>query len=168
MSQFKRLLIASTWFQVIWFVAVVGSEQWQWLTLACLLITLGLSARLRAIVWQKWLLLTGIGIGIDMVNLHLGILIFDTRFLPLWLIVLWAMFMWYAQFLVPVVSRYPLALVSLIGGLAGSLSYLAGYKLGAVQLGYSIPFTFTWLFFVWAAITALCIRSLQDEEARMG
>ncbi len=168
MSQFKRLLIASTWFQVIWFVAVVGSEQWQWLTLACLLITLGLSARLSAIVWQKRLVLTLTAIPVDELSLRLAILIHDARCRVLWLIVLWAMFMWYAQFLVPVVSRYPLALVSLIGGLAGSLSYLAGYKLGAVQLGYSMPFTFTWLFFVWAAITALCIRSLQDEEARVG
>lgn len=168
MSQFKSLLIASTWFQLVWFLAVVGSEQWQWLTLACLVITLGLSGKLQPINWKKWGGLTLLGIGVDMLNSRTGILVFDSHIIPLWLMVLWAMFMWYAQFLVPVVSRYPLLLTSLIGGFAGSLSYFAGFKLGAVQLSYSLFLTFSWLFVVWFFVTLVCIRSLKDEEATMG
>ncbi|EGU32249.1 hypothetical protein VII00023_15176 [Vibrio ichthyoenteri ATCC 700023] len=164
MSQFKSLLIASTWFQLIWFLAVVGSERWQWLALVCLLMTLALSVKFHPLNWQKWGALTLFGVGVDMVNASAGILIFNSFAIPLWLVVLWGMFMWYAQFLVPAVSRYPLILVSLVGGIAGSLSYIAGYKLGAVQFGYSTLFTFFWFFLVWVMVTLLCVRSLNNEK----
>ena len=166
MSQFKRLLFVSTLFELVWFLAVVGAQEWQWLTVAVVLITLVSRGQIQRMNWSRWALLCLIGIGFDLLNSQVGVLIFETPFIPIWLIALWAMFIWYAQFLVPIVRRYPRLLVVIIGGLAGSLSYLAGFKLGAVQLGYSMPFSFAWLFVEWAAITMLCMRLLNDEQTK--
>ncbi|MGR5469994.1 DUF2878 domain-containing protein, partial [Vibrio astriarenae] len=35
-----RVFLASTWFQLCWFAAVLGTYQWQWLTLVLTLLTL--------------------------------------------------------------------------------------------------------------------------------
>ncbi|KII75556.1 DUF2878 domain-containing protein [Vibrio renipiscarius] len=176
MSEFKRFLLVSTWFQVTWFLAVVGADKWQWLTVAAVLLTLGVSAKYRWLQWRKWGLLCLIGISFDVLNQQIGVFVFESgvendlgsdfkrSVLPLWLMALWAIFMWYVQFLVPIVSRYPLALVSMMGGISGSLSYWAGSKLDAVTFGYALLPTLGWLFIGWTAVTMLCVRMLKDEK----
>ncbi len=39
------LILASAWFNLVWFLAVIGTEQWQWVTLCFALMTLGYQYR---------------------------------------------------------------------------------------------------------------------------
>lgn len=160
MSSFKRLLIVSTLFELTWFLAVVGRESWQWLTLFWVSILVIGSAYREGINWRVWLSLTVIGICLDSLNMAVGLLAFDTALLPVWLVALWAAFCWYALFLGKVLSHYPLWIVSIVGGLAGALSYLAGYKLGAVSLGFSMPVAFVLFFVQWVAFVFLCMKMI--------
>ncbi|GAK84371.1 hypothetical protein JCM19238_1938 [Vibrio ponticus] len=158
MSQFKRLFIVSTIFELMWFLAVVGRDTWQWLTIVLVVIIVLGTAYREHFDWRAWLLLSVIGVCIDSINLKIGLLAFDTAFLPLWLIALWAVFCWYALFLGKALSHYPLWIVSIVGGLAGALSYIAGLKLGAVSLGFSLPVAFVLFFSQWVAFVFLCMK----------
>ncbi|OLQ88089.1 zinc ABC transporter permease [Vibrio panuliri] len=158
MSELKRLVIVSTLFQLVWFLAVLGREYWQWLTLVIVVGMLLMTVRVQGFKWWPWLLLTLTGVTLDSLNVSFGLLIFDHHWLPMWLILLWAAFCWYAYFLTQVVSQYPLWLVSIVGGLAGAASYLAGYKLGAVSLGVSLPVAIVLFFIEWIGFVLLCMK----------
>lgn len=160
MSQLKRLLIISTLFQLVWFAAVLGKEAWQWLVLIGVTCLILVTAAREEFTWRNWLILTMIGIVIDSVNIKFGLIAFDSAYIPIWLVALWAAFCWYALFLGKVLSHYPLWIVSIVGGLAGALSYLAGYKLGAVSLGFSMPVAFVLFFVQWVAFVFLCMKMI--------
>lgn len=168
----KRLIVISTWFQCLWFMAVLGTDVWQLLTVILTLATyvlsyVYLSARLIPAV-----LIAIVGITIDSLNIQLGVLIFsqpvwgseiaNAWIPPLWLISLWFMFAWYASFLVPAVSHFPRTIVSVTGGVMGSLSYMAGNKLEAVELGYSAWISVGVLFVEWALISYLVLRVFHE------
>jgi len=168
MSPLMRLLIVSTWFQLLWFLAVLGRDTWQWFTVMLVVITLIFSAWRGDFNWRTGFVLFMFGVVIDVVNTTIGLLVFEAApiALPIWLLALWAIFSWYAQFLVPMLSRYPLLIVSIVGGLAGAASYIAGYKLDAVSLGFSISAAFAIFFIEWAAIVLLCMKVLDIEAAQ--
>lgn len=172
MSPLIRLLIISTWFQLLWFLAVLGRETWQWLTVTLVVSTLVYSVWRGDFHWRAGLILLIVGVLIDIFNTTIGLLVFSTApltsymLLPMWLLALWAIFSWYAHFLVPILSRYPLFIVSIVGGLAGAISYIAGYKLDAVSIGFSIYAAFAIFFIEWAVIVLLCMKILNIEAAQ--
>ena len=134
----KQLLIASTWFQVIWLCAVLGNYQWQSLTVILVSITLIASAIKAWIHWRNWASVLAVGLIVDFFNIQLGLFQFEHQSFPIWLGSLWMLFAWYVHFLHPFVSQYPALLVSTVGGIAGALSYMAGERFGAVAFG--LPF----------------------------
>ena len=134
----KQLLIASTWFQVLWLCAVLGNYQWQNLTLVLVVTTLIISALKGWLHWRNWASILVIGLIVDFVNIKLGLFQFEHQGFPIWLAALWMLFTWYVHFLHPFVSQYPALVVSIVGGIAGALSYMAGEKFGAVVFG--LPF----------------------------
>ncbi len=168
MSAIKQLVIVSTIFQIVWFMAVLGRETWQWFTLATIAVILLITAVRCQFRWRVWLLLIIVGVSVDVLNIVFGVLVFDTTFFPLWLLGLWATFFWYAQFLAPVLSQYPLPLVSIIGGVAGAVSYVAGYKLGAVTLGLSSVLAFVVFFIEWTLLVALIMKVVNREGKNHG
>ncbi|MBA5762574.1 DUF2878 domain-containing protein [Vibrio sp. 404] len=178
MSPLTRLLIVSTWFQLLWCLAVLGRDTWQWFTVMLVVMTLIFSAWRGDFNWRTGFILLMFGVVIDIVNTTIGLLVFDAApwssyiALPIWLLALWAIFSWYAQFLVPMLSRYPLLIVSIVGGLAGAASYIAGYKLDAVSLGFSTSVAFAIFFIEWSVIVLLCmkilnIEAVQDEKDKL-
>lgn len=154
----KRLILISTWFQVIWFIAVIGQSSWQWLTLLLVTFTILLTAFQVKMEWIKLVAIVALGLGVDWVNMSLGILQFEHGALPFWLVSLWVIFSWYSYFLYPILSQYPSLIVSIIGGVGGALSYSAGEKLGAVTFGYPITLTACILLLEWAILIALIFR----------
>ncbi|WP_162062750.1 DUF2878 domain-containing protein [Vibrio taketomensis] len=168
MSAIKQLVIVSTIFQIVWFMAVLGRETWQWFTLATIAVILLITAVRCQFRWRVWLLLIIVGVSVDVLNIVFGVLVFDTTFFPLWLLGLWVTFFWYAQFLALVLSQYPLPLVSIIGGVAGAVSYVAGYKLGAVTLGLSSVLAFVVFFIEWTLLVALIMKVVNREGKNHG
>ncbi len=147
-----RFVAYSVWFQSFWFLAVLGNQQWQWssaLLAACTLLGSYLQHEIKL---QRVALLVVAGIGLDFGNAQLGLLIFETTFLPVWLVSLWLVFAWYAYFLLQQLSRFSVWSISLLGGVGGALSYIAGEKLGAVEFGFGIEVTMAILFSEWLAM----------------
>ncbi|GAA5645172.1 DUF2878 domain-containing protein [Vibrio proteolyticus] len=159
-----RLIIASTWFQLLWFLAVLGQTAYQYWMLAAVALTYLVSWQALS-VRGRWIgVIALLGCGVDWVNSQANVLIFPQASLPVWLVALWFIFAWYATFLVPVVSQYPLRFVSIVGGVAGSLSYWAGFKLGAVQFGFDTFWSLFLLWLEWAILVAIIIRVLSHEK----
>ncbi|MEF1282667.1 DUF2878 domain-containing protein [Vibrio sp. M250220] len=154
----KRLILISTWFQIIWFVAVIGQTSWHWLTLLLVTFTLLITAMRSEFAWKKLAVIVAVGISVDSVNMALGLLHFEQGYLPLWLVSLWVIFAWYCYFLYPVVSQYPLSIVSVIGGIGGALSYSAGEKLNAVTFGLPIVLTAGILLIEWTIMVLLIFK----------
>ncbi|NVD06372.1 DUF2878 domain-containing protein [Vibrio sp. JPW-9-11-11] len=160
----KQLIFVSTWFQILWFVAVLGRESWQWLALLLVTTTWVASyVAARFNLYRSGLILV-IGVVVDYLNMSLGLFSFSSSFIPLWLIALWGIFAWYAFYLYPIVSRFPLWSVSMVGGVAGALSYLAGAKLGAVSFGLSTLPMLATLFVQWVAVIYLIVKVLGYES----
>lgn len=147
-----RFVAYSVWFQSFWFLAVLGNQQWQWLSALLAACTLLGSYLQHEIKLQRVALLFAAGIGLDFGNAQLGLLIFETNFLPVWLVSLWLLFVWYAYFLLQKLSRFSVWSISLLGGIGGALSYIAGEKLGAVEFGFGIEVTMAILFSEWLAM----------------
>ena len=154
----QRLIIYSTWFQVIWFLAIIGQYEWQWLTLSLVLATLFLSSKYEDFKLERWLILLAVGIVVDYTNFLTGLFQFDRDSFPLWLTGLWAIFLWYAFYLVPFLNRYPVWIVSVVSGISGALSYLAGMKLGAVEFTMGLPTTLAILFLQWVVIINIVLK----------
>lgn len=154
----KRLLIVSTWFQILWFAAILGRYDWQSLVLCLVVITLLVSLYKGVIHWSKVALVVTVGVVVDFSNYSMGLFQFEQTQFPLWLFALWLIFAWYAAFLVPLLSQYPLLFVSIVGGIAGTLSYVAGEKLGAVSFGLPIFSMAALLLIEWTLIIVLIIK----------
>lgn len=154
----KRLVLMSTWFQLLWFLAVMGQAQLQYLTLSLVIITMLATAININIEWKKLVAIMIFGSLLDYFNIAIGWFEFDQTGIPYWLIALWAIFAWYAYFLYPYVNQYPAAIVLAVGGIAGSLSYVAGSKLGAVSFGLSLSATAIILFVEWVLVIAVILK----------
>lgn len=160
----KRLLIVSTWFQAIWFCAVIGNYDLQYVTLSLVVLTLAISAVKENLSWLKYGLIVVLGLLVDFTNLTIGWFQFQHEHFPVWLFALWLIFAWYAHFLYPILSQYPLVIVSVVGGIGGALSYIAGESLGAVSFGAS-TFTIVGILLVeWTLIIALIMKVYGHEE----
>lgn len=153
-----KLFIISTWFQVIWFAAVVGGENYQWVTIACVVATYAITLMKHYIPLEKVVLLSLLGIAVDYANIQFELLRFEIPEFPLWLLALWFAFLWYAYYLMPFLTRYPVFPVSLLGGFAGMASYFAGNGLGAVTFPNSVSSTAIILFVEWFVIIFVICR----------
>ncbi|MGR5131878.1 DUF2878 domain-containing protein [Vibrio alfacsensis] len=159
-----RLFIASTWFQLCWFLAVLGTYQWQWVTLILTLATLFYCWRTQASSLKHIATIVSTGLVLDTLNKQFSVFIFPTQWLPVWLFCLWVLFSWYAYQLKPILYRFPKIYVSIIGGLGGTASYFAGYKLQAVEFGFSTGVTLAILFVEWCAMMLLILRVYRNEK----
>ncbi|EPF7650992.1 DUF2878 domain-containing protein [Vibrio vulnificus] len=158
------LILASAWFNLVWFLAVIGTEQWQWVTLCFALMTLGYQYRVDPKTWKATLLIAVVGCLVDSLNQYLSIFQFTSTFLPVWLLSLWVVFAWYAYHLKRILLRFAPFYVLTAGALGGCLSYYAGYKLNAVTYGYSVLITASIVFLEWAIITLFIIKVLRHDE----
>ncbi|NNN43573.1 MULTISPECIES: DUF2878 domain-containing protein [unclassified Vibrio] len=160
----RSLLWSSLWFEVIWLCAVLGQTNWQGVTLGLVLLTW-----LTSVYYARYrifpvLVITIIGITLDMANHYFALFIFaEATWIPLWLIALWGGFAWYSQRLLSVVCTYPRLWVMFLGGLGGALSYWAGYRFGAVTLVYPVSITLGILFIQWFLLTFFLLKVFTDE-----
>ncbi|SDT95067.1 Protein of unknown function [Pseudomonas pohangensis] len=153
----NKLLVNALLFQAGWFACVFGAGQ-PWLLLV------PLAALLVHFLWTSSWAAEGrlvisvmlLGSVLDTFLLNIGVLDFgsDSRLLPAWLALLWAMLgttldhslRW---------SASPWWRASLLGAVGGSLSYLAGSKIAGVQFPQGETITLILLALIWAGVLPL-------------
>ncbi|PMH46760.1 hypothetical protein BCU68_01625 [Vibrio sp. 10N.286.49.B3] len=160
-----KLLLLSSWFQLLWFAAVLGQQSLQWLLVFAVLITIFISVKRQSLPLIKWLSLFIVGITVDSFNQWSGLLVFSTPWLPYWLVALWGIFFWYAYQMMTIVNQYPISIVSVIGGISGGLSYYAGLKFDAVAWSYPIAMTISVLMIEWFLLCFLVIKVYQYDQS---
>lgn len=159
-----KVFLASTWFQLCWFAAVLGTYQWQWVTLFLTLATLLYCLKTDASSLKSIGVVVTIGLVLDTLNQQLSVFVFPTLWLPVWLLCLWVLFSWYAYQLKSILYRFPKTYVSIVGGFGGTASYFAGYKLQAVEFGFSVGTTLMILFVEWCAMMLLILKVYGNEK----
>ncbi|EDP58907.1 DUF2878 domain-containing protein [Vibrio sp. AND4] len=159
-----KVFLSSTWFQLCWFAAVLGTYQWQWLTLVLTSLTLVYCWRVEAQALKCIIVIVFFGLALDTLNTLFSIFVFPTLWLPVWLVCLWVLFAWYAYQLKSILYRFPKTYVSIVGGIGGTASYFAGYKLHAVEFGFSVVTTFAILFVEWCVMMLLILKVYGNEK----
>ncbi|AYO14763.1 DUF2878 domain-containing protein [Vibrio owensii] len=159
-----KVFLASTWFQLCWFAAVLGTYQWQWVTLFLTLATLLYCLKTDASSLKSIGVIVMVGLVLDTLNQQLSVFVFPTLWLPVWLLCLWVLFSWYAYQLKSILYRFPKTYVSIVGGFGGTASYFAGYKLQAVEFGFSVGTTLMILFVEWCAMMLLILKVYGNEK----
>lgn len=147
-------------FNVSWFGLVYWGNAFIPISLSLLLIHLYFYGRknheLRLV-----LIITLLGVFVDSLLQYFTVFVFENNtHIPLWLITLWACFAATICHSLNFLSRHK-ALQLLVGGLLAPLSYIAGYKLNAVDFTLPISMTYLILSFIWA-VMFICFYALKD------
>lgn len=117
-------------FQALWFSAILGKNQWLLLGLVLIVLNLFSSPQRRSDI--KLIPLALVGLVGDAILTYVGLFQFDHT--PLWLVLIWLGFVFTFNHSMAWLQRIDWPLQAAIGGVAGTLSYLAGERLGAVAL----------------------------------
>ena len=153
----RKLLVNAVLFQTGWFACVFGAHQ-PWLLLAPLAVLLVHFLWTSSWAAEGRLVVSVMLFGsvLDTFLLNLGVLDFgsDSRLLPVWMALLWAMLgttldhslRW---------SASPWWRASLLGAGGGSMSYLAGSKIAGVQFPHGETPTLILLAIIWAGVLPL-------------
>ena len=109
------------------------------------------------------LVVTLIGIATDSLLQYLDILIFiDNDHIPFWLMVLWSCFATTLCHSLRFLSKS--RWLQLLAGLSAPFSYIAGYKLGAIELGQSIINTYLILAVSWVTLFILFFHFIKQSS----
>lgn len=115
-------------------------------------------------------LAAALGFSIDSALMHFGVMTFESGlissyFIPPWLIMLWAGFAMTLNHSLYYFQEKPL-LAFFGGAIAGPLSYLAGAKLGAVELGQGYITSFVIFACIWGPLflgLTQYVKSMNDN-----
>lgn len=147
-------------FQVLWFTAVLGTNQYLLAIVLLLALHLCWCSNRRA---ELFLLLTGSTIGIicDSIMFRAGFYVFTAETqswpVPYWLIGLWFGFAATLRHSMTPLLKRPI-LFTLLSVVAAPLSYLAAAKLGAVEFPLGQLTTAVVVGLYWAVLTPLLMR----------
>jgi hypothetical protein len=147
-------------FQVIWFVAVFGRNQWLLVALLILLLHFAFSPEKKSDL--KVLSLALLGIGIDAMLTAFGVFQFDET--PFWLAVLWLAFVLNFGHSLLYLRRLKTPWLVALGACAGCYVYLLSWKLGAVVLPLGVLFTGLLVGVIWAVLLPIMVKA--DQRLR--
>lgn len=107
------------------------------------------------------LTITMLGVFVDSLLQYFNVFVFENSFhIPLWLITLWGCFAATISHSLNFLSRYKI-LQLLVGALLAPLSYIAGYKLDAVEFTLPIISTYAILSIIWGVLF-ICFYAIKD------
>ncbi|MEO4047529.1 DUF2878 domain-containing protein [Pseudomonas sp. CAU 1711] len=150
----RPLILNALLFQIGWFACVFGARH-PWLLVLALACLVGHFAWVAP--WRvEGRLVASVmlfGSALDSFLLNLGVFDFggSGRLLPAWLALLWALFATTLNHCLAWTAR-PWWLGSLLGAVAGPLSYLGGAKLAGVGLPLGLWPTMLMLALIWAGV----------------
>ncbi|SUI76294.1 DUF2878 domain-containing protein [Shewanella morhuae] len=148
-------------FQVVWWSSVLWLNLSLVLTIPLLFVHFILlsssgKAQYRKIDLGLMLKIAALGIGIDTVLSVLGV--FEFAVFPWWLGCLWLHFSLSLNHSLAFIRPLPLICQALIGGIFGTLSYLAGAQFHAVNLPYGTVVSALILFVVWSILLPFAVQ----------
>ena len=140
-------------FNLTWLGCVVGHEQYWWVFAPVVAGYLALLVQRRIFRVSKFLMLFGLGVGIDSLLTVLGVFQFGPTifFIPLWLVLLWAAFTTTLFLSLEIVGRSKWV-ATICGALAFPFNYAIGERLGAVSFGMTDNLTLAALSTIWAIV----------------
>ncbi|MBL1378228.1 DUF2878 domain-containing protein [Zobellella iuensis] len=141
-------------FEGFWLLAVAGQNRWLAPVVLLLLVHFVFTPSRRAD--SRVLSLALLGLAVDGGLAWAGVFAFDHP--PWWLALLWAGFVLTLGHSLVWLRGFAPWLLALTGALAGASSYLAGWRLGAVQLPLGFWVSALVLALVWAALLPLLVR----------
>jgi hypothetical protein len=135
-------------FQVLWFNAVLGLNQWLPLGIALLAASV-VASPLRRDDLRLWPLAL-LGFVGDLLLTYAGVFAFQQT--PFWLATIWLGFVFTLNHSMGWLKSVKWPIQAAVGAVAGTLSYLAGARLGAVDLPYGQSFSAAILASYWAIL----------------
>jgi hypothetical protein len=162
----RSVLIASIWFQALWFLAVLGREA-TLIPLFMLVVATYIWSIKQQTLTVSIVLIFAMGFAVDFMNYRVGLYHFDGANLlglPLWLTLLWCMFAWYAVMMKPVINRFHPLVVIGFSAVGGTLSYLAGARFGAVGLPFGTLHSASVLAVEWVLIAFVIIKLTKSNR----
>ncbi|MDV5167643.1 DUF2878 family protein [Photobacterium rosenbergii] len=156
----KKLLLAGLLFNMYWSIAVLGQQAYVWVLVL-----------LVVVCWWKFpkgikaaLSIALVGVVMDLTLSVVDILAFDSIIIPSWLIMLWLGFGTFVWFMRSTIVSYPVMLIGILGGIGGSMSYFAGYRLEAVQWPLGVGITLSVLFVIWLMFSLVIALMMKRNE----
>lgn len=131
LSSSQWLILNALSFQAIWWLGVLGQNQYLWLSAMIVALQFVL-VKAKLVEFKVMLIASVIGISIDMLLIQSGVFVFSV--FPWWLLILWGGFSLTLNHSLGFCHRLAWYLQALLGAVSGSLSYLAGAKFNAVSL----------------------------------
>jgi len=153
-------------FQLCWFVSA-GFTDIAWPILA-LIIAIHFLLSPTPKEDFRLLLLVPLGIAVDKVLIELNLFSMQANAFPLWLALLWCIFIISFNHSLRWLMDLELPLVAFIGAIAGPMSYRLGVEMGALQLGWNSVNALLLLSLVWGLLLptfALCFRYVTRTES---
>ncbi len=146
-------------FDLLWFSAVAGRNEWLVVTLSLVFIQLALVVRDKAFNWKLYVQLLALGIVLESTAIAIGVIQFTDGLFPLWLLALWAGFVAMIISVFQYLKQHMIFAV-MIGLVFGPLTYAVGVRIGAASLPYSE--WLMWLVYavLWGAYMAIFVRLL--------
>ncbi|GIU47831.1 MULTISPECIES: DUF2878 domain-containing protein [Shewanella] len=136
-------------FQVIWWAGVLAGNQLVIIPALLIVWHFVVSKQKRHDV--KVLFICGLlGVLVDSLLTMSGF--FEFAVFPLWLGLLWGYFAISLNYSLGLFNHLPIAAQSLLGGIFGSLSYIGGANLGAVDLPHGLLVSALGLFIIWSLL----------------
>lgn len=142
-------------FKVFWLAAVVGGNQWILFCSGLLVAHFLASPTARKDIVVLPLAL--IGIAVDGLFSLAGVFYFEHA--PLWLLVLWLGFVLTLHHGLHWLQSLPVHFAAIVGIFAGTASYFAGFKMGAVDFPLGIGISLTLIALCWAILLPLLIKT---------
>lgn len=126
----KFVIINLVLFQLAWFSCALLTDYASWILLG--LIGCHFYCSKTKLPDAKLLTLAALGISIDIALFSTGVLTFAVEAFPIWLGLLWCMFVLTLNSSMAWLKNFNLLWVALIGSVSGPLSYYSAMKLGAI------------------------------------
>lgn len=165
-KNYLPFIVISIWFQLVWIIAVVGRDTYFWLTCTLVWLTYALTKlAVKKMPIERMLTVTFAGLIIDGLNIYFGVFQFDGSAYPSWLVILWFMFAWYAQYVMEMLRAFPTWLTVALFGLLGAASYYLGFRLGAVEFGFPLSVSLCLLVAEWLLLGFLITKAFDYGQS---
>ena len=126
-------IISFVLFNGIWFSAVVGRNDYLWLTIALVLVQVVYSQRIGKVHWTLVARLFAVGLLLEAISISLGVIDFVGGYFPLWLALLWLGFAAMAPVALDWLAKKTW-LALLAGAVSGPITYITGVEFGAAAI----------------------------------
>lgn len=166
----KKTLYNALVFNIAWLACVLGGSV---VALPVTLLVIAVHLKFFSTRIQEALLIAIIivvGLVVDSLLLRTGLLIAPDKSLwpPLWLVCLWGLFATTMNHSLRWFQSHLIASV-VMGGIAGTLTYVAGTRLTDFSLKAPLPFTLMAIVVLWSIVFPLCLyitrRVLPDKQS---